>query len=252
MEAILKQIFILSIFTLVVSCRVTPHDENMGSESTSSNESVSVKINFLGVEWSNEINEKPKIQSSIQALDENSFTQIKEIPEIPENEKYLADLGLDLESATTEYIQKGAKILIIAYKNNGDTYTFHKEHIIELGKNFDFRLDSGQNYTLIIVSTGTEKLPVIHNTNDINSSYFSFDRNLEEGQYLYRRIDYYVPRENITDLLNIKLKKRTVGVRIVLDASRIIGGHTGKKIISINNAKLTYRTLPVTNDLRFS
>jgi len=61
MEATLKRLFILSIFTLIVSCRVTPQDNNLDDENISSNEPVSVKINFSGVEWNSDINENPLI-----------------------------------------------------------------------------------------------------------------------------------------------------------------------------------------------
>jgi len=190
-----------------------------------------------------------QIQSSIQTLDESSFARIESIPETPENEKYLADLGIDLKSASAGYLPSGAKVLVLAYKKNGNTYTFHKEHVFEVGKDSDFRLDGGQNYTLIFVSTGSKYIKT-YNINNINNAYFSFDRTTEEGQYLYERIDNVITSESEIKM-NVKLKKRTVGVRIVLDASKIIGGHTGRKITSIKNAKITYRTLPITNDLRF-
>jgi len=268
---ILKRLFILSIFTLMISCRVTPHDDNLAGENISSNESVSVKINIYSTEWNSDINENPlisennsrgggnplvinQIQSSTQSLDESSFAQIQSIPETPENEKYLADLGLDLKSASAGNLPNGAKVLILAYKKNGNTYTFHKEHVFEVGKDSDFRLNGGQNYTLIVVSTGTSYLPKTENKNNLTDAYFSFDKKntFKDGQIVYQRIDNLIPNGNIPkNKLDIRLKKRTVGVRIVLDASNIYGNNVGGKIISIKNAKLTYRTLPITNNLRF-
>jgi len=64
MEATINKIFILSIFTLLVSCRITPHDENLAGENNSSSPLVSMKINLLGVEWTNEINENPLISEN--------------------------------------------------------------------------------------------------------------------------------------------------------------------------------------------
>jgi len=64
MEATIKKIFILSIFTLIVSCRITPQDENLADGNNSSNTLVSMKINLLGAEWTNEINENPLISEN--------------------------------------------------------------------------------------------------------------------------------------------------------------------------------------------
>jgi len=61
MKTKLKRLFILSIFMLVISCRVTPKDDNLANENISSNEPVSVKINLSGAEWESDINENPLI-----------------------------------------------------------------------------------------------------------------------------------------------------------------------------------------------
>jgi len=61
MKTKLKRLFILSIFMLVISCRVTPQDDNLANENISSNEPVSIKINFSGAEWDNYVNENPLI-----------------------------------------------------------------------------------------------------------------------------------------------------------------------------------------------
>jgi len=58
---ILTKLFILPIFTIIVSCRVTPQDENLESGNISSNEPISVKINFLGVVQDDKIDENPHI-----------------------------------------------------------------------------------------------------------------------------------------------------------------------------------------------
>jgi len=49
---------------LVISCRVTPQDDNSVNENISSNELVSVKINFSGVKWEDGINENPFISEN--------------------------------------------------------------------------------------------------------------------------------------------------------------------------------------------
>jgi len=61
MKTKLKRLFILSIFMLVISCRVTPQDDNLANENISSNESVSIKINLSGTEWNSDINENPLV-----------------------------------------------------------------------------------------------------------------------------------------------------------------------------------------------
>jgi len=61
MKTTLKRLFILSIFMLVISCRVTPQDDNLVGENISSNEPVSIKINFSGAEWESDINGNPLI-----------------------------------------------------------------------------------------------------------------------------------------------------------------------------------------------
>jgi len=61
MKTKLKRLFILSIFMLVISCRVTPYDDSLDGENISSNEPVSIKINFSGAEWESDINENPLI-----------------------------------------------------------------------------------------------------------------------------------------------------------------------------------------------
>jgi len=61
MKTTLKRLFILSIFMLVISCRVTPKDDDLVSENISSNKPISIKINFSGVEWNSDINKNPLI-----------------------------------------------------------------------------------------------------------------------------------------------------------------------------------------------
>jgi len=261
MKAYPKQLLILSIFTLMVSCRVEPQYGSSENENIPHGEPVSVKINFSGVEWESKNNKNPQIyknnltegslnfneiQNYTQPLDESSFVRIESIPETPENEEYLNSLGIDLKSSPAGYLPKGSKVLILAYKKNGETYKFHKQHIFEVGKKSDFRLNGGQNYTLIAFSTASDKLPKIGPTNsaDLKNSYFIFDKSFRGGEYLYQRIDNLIPNGNIpNNKLDIRLKKRTTAVRVVLDASKIIGGHTGRKILSIKNAKLTYKIL---------
>jgi len=192
------------------------------------------------------------LQNSTQVLDESSFAQIQSIPETHENEKYLASLGLQA-GVSAGNLPNGAKVLVLAYKKKNDNnYIFHKEHIFEVGKESDFRLDGGQNYTLLIVSQGTDNPPIAHDKTNFNYSYFSIDRTAQNGQVLYQRIDNLVPNGNIPrNKLDIRLKKRTVGVRIVLDTSEVLGDNVGRKIISIKNAKLTYRALAALNGVRF-
>jgi len=53
MKTILKQLFILSIFSFVYSCRTTPENNEFENKNISSKTPVSVKINFLGVDFEN-------------------------------------------------------------------------------------------------------------------------------------------------------------------------------------------------------
>jgi len=60
--------------------------------------------------------------------------RIESIPETPENEEYLTGLGIDFKPSPAGYLPKGAKVLVLAYKKNGETYIFHKQHIFEVEK----------------------------------------------------------------------------------------------------------------------
>jgi len=66
MKITLKRLFVLSIFMLVVACRVTPQEDSLGGENISSNEPVSIKINLSSAEWNSDINENPLIAENNQ------------------------------------------------------------------------------------------------------------------------------------------------------------------------------------------
>jgi len=54
----LNLLFILSMFSLFLSCRTAPENESLSVENISSVSPISVKINFLGAKFENNNNEK--------------------------------------------------------------------------------------------------------------------------------------------------------------------------------------------------
>jgi len=162
--------------------------------------------------------------------------QIEAIPETPENEKYLAGLGLK-SSIPSENLPKGAKVLVIAYKKNGNTYTFHKEHIFEVGKKSEFKLDGQQNYTFLIASFGSERYGIAYSVGDYDedSVFPGMDHDDYPLEVFYQRIDDFVATNG--KKLDIKLK-RGVSVRLNIQLKKEKSWQP--EIIRITNAKLEY------------
>jgi len=164
--------------------------------------------------------------------------EVEEIPETPENEEYLASLGLT-SAVRDNDLPNGTKYTILAYKKTGNSYTFDKKQTFTVGQNSNIKLNHGQNYTLILISKGTSTSPNIYNEKDINNVNFS---NSEENvKVIYQRIDNFIPNGKINNKINVKLKYKTSDIRIVLDASNILGGNIGKNITHIENPKISYR-----------
>jgi len=250
-----KLLYILSIVSFIFSCRQIPEEEKIESKNISSNEPVSVRIDYLGEEWENEIISDVQdseyqsimrkegnylinngLESYTEILDDDfGAAEVKEILESPENDEYLASLGL-VSVVKDINLSKGAKYKVLAYKKTGNNYVFEKQQEFIVGKNASMKLNARQNYTLILFSNGLSNTPNVYNHGNLNT--VSFDAGNQT--ILYQRIDNFVPNENINNIMNVKLKYKSVGIRIILDAADIIGGNVGKKITHISSANLEH------------
>jgi len=160
--------------------------------------------------------------------------EVETILEIPENEEYLASLGLT-SSIKGNDLPNGTKYTILAYKKTGNSYIFDKKQTFTVGQNSNIKLNHGQNYTLIVISNGTRNFPNIYDERDIEKA--NILNNDENPKILYQRIDNFIPNGNINNKINVKLKHKTVSIRIIVDASDILGG---KNITHIENPKVSY------------
>jgi len=172
-----------------------------------------------------------------QDLDYLGVAEIEEIIETPENNEYLASLGLS-SKLTEEYPYDVTTVL--AYKKLGNNYVFDK--VVQV-KNFgEFELTGGQNYTLLLHGG---RVNDIKNKEDINNVYIE-NKNLN-FKPLFQRIDNFVPDGNkLINPLPIKMKYPGSHVTLVFDSTDLIGGNTGKKITLIsseghNNSDTTLR-----------
>jgi len=171
--------------------------------------------------------------------DEFIFSEVENIPEIPQNDEHLASLGLEA-SVRGDDIPSGVLYTILFYKKTGNTYTFYKRKDFIVGQDSEIELSGDQNYTLIIVSFGTSSKPNISNINDINRVYLDTSSDVIK-EVLYQRKDNFIPNGNKrVNYLNIKLK-RSSRIRIVIDAGQLIREDQGRVITSISDAKIVYK-----------
>jgi len=193
------------------------------------------------------------LNSYTQVLD-NGFgaVQIESILDYSKNNQYFS--SNNLVSSAIDNLPNGVKYVILAYKNNSNnSFTFEKDEIFTVGRRSEIKLNVNQNYTLVIVSTGTQNIPEIIGKNYFSSARFWVDRSDPNVKILYQKIDDFKPNGNIKEnVINVKLKNKTSSVSVILDASDIMGGgFGGKKIISVRNAKLIY-TRPKQVEMRIS
>jgi len=252
----------LSLASCSYSDEITPltNSENNVDDKTSQEKHVSVEIKFLGIEkvkkndpekakamkYSNLMSNEPI--GYTQVLDgELGAAEIEKIQNYDENkEYYLASPDEDLKFLSNNAnVPNEIVCKILAYKKNGNTYTFHKQEDFILGtSNPQMELDSDQNYTLLIVSTGTGVVPRVIGENDFESVRFVVNQSDTNTKILYQRIDDFTPNGNIdNNFVEIKLKNKTTRVRIILDASDIMGGGgtgSGRYITEIKDAEISY------------
>jgi len=213
MKVLSKFLLTLSICSLIYSCRTNAEYEKKISEEILLGNPVSVKINFLGSSWKNEISKNKSHEKG---------------------------------NNITNNLENGTKYKIIAYKKTGncwDCYKFHKEENFIVGqRNPTIELNAQQNYTLLIVSLGNKTEPIVLNKIDFNSATLKINDDMNT-KLMCQKINDFVPSSNTEEQIDINLERKTVGVKIILDASDILGGNLGREIKSITNAKLTY-TIP--------
>jgi len=164
--------------------------------------------------------------------------EVEAIPETPENEEYLASLGLT-SSVKDDNLPNGIRYKILIYKKTGNIFVYDGERDVVVGdrKNNNIKLITNQNYTLIILSNKTNNPPYIFNREIIDKANILND-NLNE-KILYQRIDNFIPN-GVNDVINVKLKYKTNSIRIILDASDILGGNTGEKISFIEKSRISF------------
>jgi len=131
------------------------------------------------------------------------------------------------------------KYTILAYKKISNSFIFHKKQDFTIGdQNQKIELDSGQEYTLIIISTGTSELPKLSNENDFYNVGFSTQYNDKNARFLYQKIENFIPSW-IGKELNITLKGST-SISITLDTSETLAGDGGTKILSTGDIEVRY------------
>jgi len=178
--------------------------------------------------------------TSTQNIDSFSFAKIEKILNIPENNEYIASLGLEA-ARHTENLPDGTRYVILAYKKIKNSYIFHKKQDFIVGKkDYKIELDNAQNYTFIIVSMGTETIPKILNENDFDNvslvTNFSYGSN---ERFLYQRIDNFIPiKPNNT--IDIKLVG-SANMSVIVDTNDFWPeDNIVTKILQITGAKINY------------
>jgi len=244
----LKPLFVLSTISFVFSCRQMLEENKVTIENTLSNDApISVKVNFQGIEYGDEISENnigggkslktSNLNSYTEVLDDDlGIAEVEETIQTLENNEYFTSLGL--EHSETENLPVGTKYTIIAYKKTGYTYVFDQQQEFVVGRNSEMKFTGDQNYTLLIFSMGRAIVPSIFDKYDINKIHFNVVDN--NDIFLYQRIDNFIPNENFKKDINVKLKAKSTGIRIILDTSDILGENLGGKITQISSSKIKY------------
>jgi len=255
MKTVFNALFILSIFSFIFSCRHIPNNEEMDSENISLSEPKSVKIKFLGVEYQkNDPNNTLISENATEGggedylnnnkLAENIYygdfisTKVETIPEIPENNKYLASLGLEAAKKSAGNLPTDAVYTILAYTKVGRGCTFYKKYNFSVNQlNSEIKLDYKKAYVIIILSTGTKEFPNIANENNYSDVRFNIENHSDPNvKFLYQTIENFTPKLN--NVINIKLRGST-GISIVID-TRGIPGVDGARITKLENVSIKY------------
>jgi len=248
-------IFIVLLISLVYSCR--PIFVDIAEDAHLLGEPVSVRIKFLGTSWKSELQgnieeaeyqsiSEGKINNSLGSYIEdlgydNGVVEVENISNISEGSEYLSWKGLS--SVKGSDLPNGTKCKILAYKRTGNSYIFHKEHDFVLGEDSHIKLDSRQNYTLIVFSVVTKSgdtvSPVINDKNNFYRGYLSFISR-DNSKVFYQRIDNFVPDGNAINQIDVRLVNKVTSIRIILDSSDILGGNIRSLISGVRSSKLTY------------
>jgi len=230
-KTILKTLVILSVYLFVFSCNRDRDDEKKEIENIPSKELVSVKINFSGAEWGEEISKNIQLSGKDSGVESKSLSTTK-----------LKDNTLqDINSFTSEKkdnLPNETKYTVLAYKKVDSTYSYHKRKDFTVGETDPkMELYAGESYTLVVVSVGTEKIPNISNENDLNTVNFPVDGSDPNEKFLYQKIENFTPDSSDID---IKLKGST-GISITLDVSEFSLGEKVVKISHVSDAVIKYK-----------
>jgi len=244
MKPILKMLSVLSIIVFTFSCRQIPENDEI--ENISFGELVSVKIAPSEILWIYNVNDNTLTSennswgggNSLKNNNLNTYTEVlddglgvvevEEILKTPENNKYIASLGLS-SNLSEPYPYDVTTVLI--YKKIGNKYVFDK--VVYVENDGQFKLSAGQNYTLLLHGGRVDENN-IYNKEDINNVYIE-NRDLN-FKPLFQRIDNFIPNESKKNVLPVKMKYPGSHVTLVFDATNLLGGNTGKKITLISTA----------------
>jgi len=143
--------------------------------------------------------------------------------------------GIDAGNLLTE-----SKYIILAYKKTENNYIFHKKQSFTIGEiDPKIELDNEQNYTLIIVSTGTSVLANITDERDFNNVRFITENYANpDVKFLYQKVENFKPI-GADNVINIKLKNST-SIKVIYDTSKMLAGDKGAKINQLTNAYIKY------------
>jgi len=175
----------------------------------------------------------------ITHYDEFIFSEVETIPEIPNN---LASLVLS-SAKDAGNLATGTKYTILAYKKKaGDSYVFHKKQDFTIGNtDSKIELDAGENYTLIIVSIGTNTTPNITNLNSFSEvSLIPGKHEDNNRKFLYQKKENFIPKDGINDPIDIKLKGST-SISVIVDTRKMLAGDTGAEINQLTDISIKYR-----------
>jgi len=163
-----------------------------------------------------------------QALDDGlGFAEIEEIIETPENNEYLASLGLS-SKLVEEYPYDVTTVL--AYKKIEDNY-YVLDKVVYIKNIDEIELTEGQNYTLLFHGG---RLDNIQNKEDIDNVYIE-NKNLD-FKPLVHRIDNFVPDGNKTNTLSVKMRYPGTHVTFLFDSTS--ADNTGEKITYISSSDI--------------
>jgi len=233
MKTVLKTLVILSVYFFVFSCNRDRDDEKKEIENIPSKELVSVRINFLGAEWGEKISKNIQLSGKDSGVESKSLSTTKLKNNTPQDINSFA-------SEKKDNLPNETKYTILAYKKVDTTYSYHKRKDFAVDETDPkMELYAGENYTLVVVSTGTEKIPNISKENDFNTVDFPVDGSNPNEKFLYQKIENFTPNKDNGDI-DIKLKGST-SISVTLDISGFSLGEKVVKISNVSDAVIKYK-----------